>query len=220
MPPRARCATRSAAWRTTRRTRRAAAGDPSLGAAIVVPAIRAAFADVGAPLSGRRVRGRAACPEAEFAEATLRGGGTELERIVAELAKNACEGNGVRGAARVAAEVDTRCEPGFVHVRIADDGPGLSDPIGGVPTAFVTTKPQGSGLGLYTAAGVLGASGGSLALANRPERRRGRHAQAAEALGGRRRAPIMRGRAPAGARSACAPRRCRSPSPRPSGSSW
>ena len=32
----------------------------------------------------------------------------------------------------------------------------------------MTTKPGGSGLGLYTAARVLGASGGALALENAP----------------------------------------------------
>ena len=145
-----------------------AAGDPALDAALVLPAIRAAFGDVARRYPAVAFEAEPASPEEEFAEATLRGGGTELERIIAELAKNACEGNGVWGASRVAAEVDTQCEPGFVHVRVADDGPGFSNPIGDAPTPFLTTKAEGSGLGLFTAAGVLRASGGSLTLANRP----------------------------------------------------
>ncbi|HVH07918.1 MAG TPA: sensor histidine kinase [Myxococcota bacterium] len=143
-------------------------GDPSLGAVVVVPAIRSALADVARLYGAVAFDTKPACDAAETAEATLRGGSLELERIVAELAKNACEGNGARGATRVRVEVDVA--PGFVHVRIADDGPGFSDPIlGETPTAFLTTKPLGSGLGLYTTAGVLRASGGSISLANAPE---------------------------------------------------
>ena len=142
--------------------------DPSLGAAMVVPAIRSAFADAARRSPGVAFEVRLVSDAAELAEVTVRGGAAELERTMAELAKNACEGNGERCAARVVAEVDVACEPGFVHLRILDDGPGFSPVLGGTPIALLTTKTGGSGIGLYTIAGIVGASGGSLELGNRP----------------------------------------------------
>jgi two-component system sensor histidine kinase TctE len=130
------------------------------------PVIRDVFADAERRFPGVAFEAIATTPEAETAEATLRGGSAELERLVAELAKNACEGDGARGAARVAAAIDVAAEPGVVRIVVSDDGPGLAAAVLATPTAFVTTKPGGSGLGLYTAARVLGASGGSIELAN------------------------------------------------------
>jgi signal transduction histidine kinase len=144
-------------------------GDPSLGGAMVLPAIRSAFADAARRAPGVTFEVRPLSDAAELAEATVRGGAAELERAVAELAKNACEGNGERGAARVVAEVDVGREPGFVHVRVIDDGPGFSSILGGTPVALLTTKSGGSGIGLYTIGGIVGASGGALLLDNRPE---------------------------------------------------
>jgi signal transduction histidine kinase len=143
--------------------------DPSLGAAMIVPAIRSAFADVARRAPAVAFELRLAQGAAELAEAAVRGGAAELERSMAELAKNAWEGNGERGATRVVAEVDVTCEPGFVHVRVLDDGPGFAPMLGGVPVPLLTTKTGGSGIGLYTIAGIAGASGGSLELGNRPE---------------------------------------------------
>jgi C4-dicarboxylate-specific signal transduction histidine kinase len=136
---------------------------------MVLPAVRSAFADAARRAPGVTFEVRASSDAAELAEVTVRGGAAELERTMAELAKNACEGNGERGAARVVAEVDVGCDPGFVHVRVVDDGPGFSSVLGGAPVALLTTKAGGSGIGLYTIAGIVGASGGALVLANRPE---------------------------------------------------
>jgi two-component system C4-dicarboxylate transport sensor histidine kinase DctB len=143
--------------------------DPSLGAAMVVPAIRSAFAEAARRAPAVAFEVRLVSRAAELAEATVRGGATELERTMAELAKNACEGSGEKGAARVVAEVDVGCEPGFVHVRVLDDGPGFAPVLGSVPVPLLTTKAGGSGIGLYTISGIAGASGGSLTLGNRPE---------------------------------------------------
>jgi signal transduction histidine kinase len=143
--------------------------DPSLGGAMVVPAIRGAFADAARRAPAVAFEMRLVSEAAELAETTVRGGAAELERAMAELAKNGCEGNGQRGATRVVAEVDVGCEPGFVHIRVLDDGPGFDPVIGSVPIPLLTTKAGGSGIGLYTIAGIAGASGGSLVLGNRPE---------------------------------------------------
>jgi C4-dicarboxylate-specific signal transduction histidine kinase len=52
---------------------------------------------------------------------------------------------------------------------VRDDGPGFPPDVLGRPVApFVTTKPAGLGLGLYTAERLARASGGSLERANLP----------------------------------------------------
>jgi signal transduction histidine kinase len=101
--------------------------------------------------------------------ASVRGGVTTLRRVVENLVLNACEGDGTRGAAQV--RIVARTEPlsGRLEVVIADNGPGfaperLNAPIEGL----YTTKPHGTGLGLYTAECLLRASGGMLERQNAP----------------------------------------------------
>jgi signal transduction histidine kinase len=103
------------------------------------------------------------------ASALVRGGVTTMRRVVENLVLNACEGNGQRGAARV--DITARVEPysGRLELLIADDGPGfppekLRAPIEGLST----TKPNGTGLGLYTSECLIRASGGTLERHNRP----------------------------------------------------
>lgn len=103
------------------------------------------------------------------ASALVRGGVTAMRRVVENLVLNACEGNGQRGAGRV--DITARIEPysGRLEVLIADDGPGfpaekLQAPIEGLST----TKPNGTGLGLYTSECLIRASGGTLERQNRP----------------------------------------------------
>jgi len=101
--------------------------------------------------------------------ASLRGGLTTLRRVVENLVLNACEGDGTRGAAQV--DIHVRLEPHTARLElvIADDGPGfpveqLKAPIEGLSS----TKPNGTGLGLYTAECLIRASGGTLERTNRP----------------------------------------------------
>ncbi|HEX8821507.1 MAG TPA: HAMP domain-containing sensor histidine kinase [Archangium sp.] len=103
------------------------------------------------------------------ANALVRGGVTTMRRVVENLVLNACEGNGARGAAKV--DITARTEPysGRLELLIADDGPGfapgrLEAPIEGLST----TKPHGTGLGLYTSECLIRASGGTLERGNRP----------------------------------------------------
>lgn len=107
--------------------------------------------------------------EEQATHALLRGGATTLRRVVENLVLNACEGNGGQGAARV--DILARSEPygGRLELLIADDGPGfppdkLRAPIEGLST----TKPNGTGLGLYTSECLIRASGGTLERHNRP----------------------------------------------------
>ncbi|QRN97187.1 HAMP domain-containing histidine kinase [Archangium violaceum] len=107
--------------------------------------------------------------EEQASHALVRGGITTLRRVVENLVLNACEGDGARGAGKV--DILARPEPysGRLELLIADDGPGfpperLQAPIEGLST----TKPNGTGLGLYTSECLIRASGGTLERNNRP----------------------------------------------------
>lgn len=100
----------------------------------------------------------------------LRGGVLTLHRVLENLLTNACEGNGTESASHV--EVITRKtrSGSRLEIVIRDNGPGFTEeqlkkPIEG----FATTKPQGTGLGLYTCERLIAASHGNLSRANAPE---------------------------------------------------
>ena len=94
------------------------------------------------------------------------GGATVLERVLLNVLVNACEGDGTRGAANI--WVRARRIHGSVHLRVEDDGPGFPEATLRTPLAHTaTSKPDGTGLGLFLVHGVISASEGSLTLANR-----------------------------------------------------
>jgi signal transduction histidine kinase len=80
---------------------------------------------------------------------------------------NAFEAMGKGGRVRIsAAQHGARFE-----VAIADEGPGIpAELLSRIGSPFVTTKPQGSGLGLFLAARLARAAGGALKVENGPER--------------------------------------------------
>ncbi|MBZ4417469.1 ATP-binding protein [Myxococcus sp. RHSTA-1-4] len=99
----------------------------------------------------------------------MRGGAPTLRRVVENLVLNACEGDGEHGAEQV--RIRARVEPlsGRLEVVISDDGPGFpADHLAGPARELHTTKPQGTGLGLYTSECLLRASGGMLHRQNAP----------------------------------------------------
>jgi two-component system C4-dicarboxylate transport sensor histidine kinase DctB len=101
--------------------------------------------------------------------AMVRGGEESLARILENLLMNACQGDGRTGAAAVAVLVRANADAGAVAIHVADDGPGFSEAQLACPiAAFETTKPTGTGLGLYTADRLARASAGSLVRENRP----------------------------------------------------
>jgi signal transduction histidine kinase len=101
--------------------------------------------------------------------ALLRGGPNTLRRVVENLVINACEGDGERGAARVRIRAGTEPLSGRLEVVIEDDGPGFPQERLSAPVEeLYTTKPQGTGLGLYTSECLLRASGGLLHRNNAP----------------------------------------------------
>ncbi|NBD09615.1 sensor histidine kinase [Corallococcus silvisoli] len=101
--------------------------------------------------------------------ALLRGGPLMLRRVVENLVVNACEGNGEQGASRVYIRARTEPLSGRLEVEIEDDGPGFPPERLLAPAEeLYTTKPQGTGLGLYTSECLLRASGGLLHRHNGP----------------------------------------------------
>lgn len=97
------------------------------------------------------------------------GGVTSLHRILENLVLNACQGDGARRATRVEVAVEAAPSVGSLAIRVIDDGPGFTPAqLAGPIQGFESTKPGGSGLGLYTAERLVRASGGSLTRENQP----------------------------------------------------
>ena len=102
-------------------------------------------------------------------EVCLLGGEVTLDRVVTNLLINACEGDGKRAASRVKVSAQRDTSGADVRLVISDDGPGfapaqLQKPIEG----FATSKPDGTGLGLYTSERLLRANSGTLVRSNLP----------------------------------------------------
>lgn len=96
----------------------------------------------------------------------LAGGAASLQRILFNLVANAVEGDGARGARRV--RVRSRLTQRHLLLSVEDDGPGFRGAsLGfgpGAPSACITTKPTGSGFGLYAIRHILDANGGYLEI--------------------------------------------------------
>jgi signal transduction histidine kinase len=147
--------------------RRHAGADPE--GVDLAPVLETVRASVG--LRYPEVDIQVALDPAEALRASVRGGVTTLRRVVENLVLNACEGDGQRGAEHVFIVARTERYSGRLELTIADDGPGfpperLRAPIEGLST----TKPHGTGLGLYTAECLIRASGGLLERQNGQER--------------------------------------------------
>jgi signal transduction histidine kinase len=145
------------------KSRRHVGGDPE--AVDLVPVLDSVRQSVG--LRFPEVDIQLQVDRAEPLRAWVRGGTTTLRRVVENLITNACEGDGVRAAARV--RVSARTEPysGRLELIIADDGPGFSPEHLAAPIqGLSSSKPQGTGLGLYTSECLIRASGGLLERQN------------------------------------------------------
>ena len=95
----------------------------------------------------------------------LPNGKTTLYRMLTNLLVNACEGDGRRKATAVHVAVDVDDE---VVIAVSDDGPGFAQEQLTAPVAALSsTKPTGSGLGLYTTQRLAAACGAALERANR-----------------------------------------------------
>jgi signal transduction histidine kinase len=99
-------------------------------------------------------------------DALVVGGAQGLARVLLNVLVNAREGDGTRGATRVAVHV-ARGASAVVTIRVVDDGPGFpADVLAAAPGTFVSTKADGSGIGMFLVASVVEASGGLLERRN------------------------------------------------------
>ena len=94
---------------------------------------------------------------------TLQGDRDQLEQLLINLLRNAVDaalemGGGV--------QVSWTRNAAHVEVKVADDGPGLSN-TSNLFVPFFTTKPNGSGIGLVLSRQIAEVHGGSLTLQNR-----------------------------------------------------
>jgi signal transduction histidine kinase len=147
----------------------AVVGDPPAEPVEVLPVIESVT--VGLCARFPRVRLRVADHGAAGLAVPMRGGSLTLRRVVENLLLNACEGDGSQGASTV--ELTVLRDPSGARLScvIEDDGPGFARAqLEGPVEGFATTKPEGTGLGLYIVERLLRASGGSLERQNREGR--------------------------------------------------
>lgn len=128
----------------------------------LAPAVRSVTSLVSRRFSAVRI----ACEVPAGLCVRLAGGAVILERVLLNLIVNACQGDGTSAAANL--WIRAWPEEQDVHVRIEDDGPGFPEDILHAPLErVVTTKRDGSGLGLFLVRSVVSATQGRLALGQR-----------------------------------------------------
>lgn len=97
--------------------------------------------------------------------AMVAGGNTGFQRLITNLMRNACEGDGRLSSTTVLIQV-MKSSHDRILLSIHDNGPGFSnDPILGVPT---TTKSGGTGVGLRSVIRIVEASNGSCSFGVSP----------------------------------------------------
>ena len=89
----------------------------------------------------------------------------QLEQVMINLLKNAVEASReTNGEVRI----QWRADSGFAEVVVSDEGPGLPDSVN-LFVPFFTTKPDGSGIGLFLSRQIAEAHGGSVTVRNRKD---------------------------------------------------
>lgn len=93
------------------------------------------------------------------------GGNASFERILLNLLTNACEGDGKSSAREV--EIRFERQDGGLSMTVLDDGPGFPERVLEQEHEVITTKSDGTGIGLYLVQRLLEASSGKLRRFNR-----------------------------------------------------
>ena len=98
-------------------------------------------------------------PDAEAAQATVRGEHVALEQVLVNLIQNAIDAAGRGGRIALSAETGEKA----CRLRVADNGPGLGEAQRAeLFQPFATTKPEGLGLGLVISQDIMRSLGGDL----------------------------------------------------------
>lgn len=93
-----------------------------------------------------------------------------FERLLLNALDNALRATGDAGLVTVSASLDTRPEGEWLVLEISDDGPGVPQAVlDHLFEPFLTTRPDGTGLGLVIMREVCLLHGGELAVHNLPE---------------------------------------------------
>lgn len=95
----------------------------------------------------------------------VRGDRIELQQVVLNLLVNGFDAMADSPAPRTLT-ITTSRDAQRVHVRVRDEGPGLSEPVrAALFSPFFTTKPNGLGMGLVICRSIVEAHGGELTVA-------------------------------------------------------
>ena len=95
-------------------------------------------------------------------EAIIRADEDQLEQLLINLVKNAAD------AAKSSVAIRWNVNGDGLTLRVEDDGPGVSG-TANLFVPFFTTKPNGSGIGLFLSRQIAEAHGGTLSLTNRSD---------------------------------------------------
>ncbi len=94
-----------------------------------------------------------------------------VERLLANALDNAFQATGRGGTVWLRAGLDTRADGEWLVIEVEDDGPGFPpEVLDHLFEPFVTTRPEGTGLGLVIMREICELHGGSLAVQNLPSR--------------------------------------------------
>lgn len=114
-------------------------------------------------ISRRNVR--VVLPDPESAQTLVRAQPVQLEQVLVNLVQNALQSCGEGGRVTI----DIAVEQGQCHLSVEDDGPGIAETVRDVLfQPFVTTKPDGVGLGLVIARDIMRNHHGDLICESRP----------------------------------------------------
>jgi len=130
--------------------------------------------DDAIPLAERKVPRRDTLVDVQVPHdlPAINGDHHQLCQVVTNLLINAFEALGGRGAVRIVAHAlppDRHGRPASVELRVADNGPGITDDVRErMFKPFFSTKPQGSGLGLPIVRKIVDAHDGRIDVATAP----------------------------------------------------
>jgi signal transduction histidine kinase/ligand-binding sensor domain-containing protein len=117
------------------------------------------------PLVRRELQDHGAQVSLDLAEnlPTVRADPVQLQQVVINLLKNACEAMSATTGPRIVA-LRTSARDGTVEIEVKDTGPGLAPELAGrLFQPFTTTKEKGMGLGLTICKSIVESHGGALA---------------------------------------------------------